>query len=119
MHFKSSEALADCTISIGAFAGGGGGGETRARPPLPPPPLLAPPVERRGFNGQIVRFVRGNRISITSQLLAFDVPIGGTLSKKDQGGGKKYREKGGASAPRHERETNLTNARSLLKLLEY
>jgi len=29
-----------------------------------------------------VRFVRGNRISITSQLLTFDVPIRGTFSEK-------------------------------------
>lgn len=109
MHFKSSEALADCTISIGAFADG----ETRGGAGTPfYHPVGA--VERRGFNGQIVRFARGNRISITSQLLTFDVPIRETFSRARSSRKRKRWERGKEERVDDRYTTNLTNARVLL-----
>jgi len=76
VHFKSTEALADCTISIGAFAGGKTRDGALSLPLAPSAFLLrvVGAVECRGFNGQIARFVRGNRISIADQLLTVRRP---------------------------------------------
>jgi len=90
VHFKSSEAPADCAISIGVLSRAA----KRARdvatlPATPSSPfpflslttraLISPRTRWRRrvsrFNGQIARFVRGNRISIVDQLLTFSVPI--------------------------------------------
>lgn len=58
LSLREVSSLADRTISIGAFAGG----KTRDRESSSPPSpcfFFENTTERSGFNGQIVRFVRG------------------------------------------------------------